>query len=39
MNYDKIIIGAGIYGLYAAVFCGERGEKVLVIEKENESWF
>ncbi len=38
MNYDKIIIGAGIYGLYAAVFCGERGEKVLVIEKENEAF-
>lgn len=38
MNYDKIIIGAGIYGLYAALFCGELGEKVLVIEKENEAF-
>lgn len=34
MNYDKIIIGAGLYGLYAARFCGLRGEKVLVIERD-----
>ena len=32
--YDKIIIGAGIYGLYAALYCGARGEEVLVLEKE-----
>jgi len=31
-SYDKIIIGAGLYGLYAAKFCGQRGEKVLVLE-------
>ncbi len=31
-RYDKIIIGAGIYGLYAALFCGGRGQKVLVLE-------
>ena len=30
--YDKIIIGAGLYGLYAALRCGERGQKVLVLE-------
>lgn len=30
--YDKIIIGAGLYGLYAARFCGLRGDKVLVLE-------
>lgn len=30
--YDRIIIGAGLYGLYAAKLCGERGEKVLVLE-------
>lgn len=34
--YDKIIIGAGIYGLYSALFCGKRDEKVLVLEYENE---
>ncbi|WP_294155251.1 FAD-dependent oxidoreductase [uncultured Clostridium sp.] len=31
-HYDKIIIGAGLYGLYSALFCGKRGEKVLVME-------
>lgn len=36
--YDKIIIGAGIYGLYAARYCGKKGEKVLVIEKEKEAF-
>ena len=38
MNYDKIIIGAGIYGLYAALYCGKKGEKVLVLEKEDEAF-
>lgn len=32
MDYDKIIIGAGLYGLYSALFCGEKGQKVLVLE-------
>lgn len=31
-HYDKIIIGAGLYGLYAAHYCGSRGQKVLVLE-------
>ncbi len=31
-KYDKIIIGAGLYGLYSAFFCGKRGEHVLVLE-------
>lgn len=31
-NYDKIIMGAGLYGLYAADYCASRGEKVLVLE-------
>ena len=34
-TYDKIIIGAGLYGLYAAKLCGEIGEKVLVLEHED----
>ena len=34
MIYDKIIIGAGLYGLYAALYSGKKGQKVLVIEKE-----
>jgi len=35
MTFDKIIIGAGLYGLYAALFCGQRGESVLVLEKDS----
>lgn len=31
-QYDKIIIGAGLYGLYSALFCGKRKQKVLVLE-------
>ena len=33
-KYDKIIIGAGLYGLYSALFCGEKGQNVLVFEKD-----
>lgn len=33
---DKVIIGAGLYGLYAALFCGKRGEKVIVLEQDSE---
>lgn len=35
MIYDKIIIGAGLYGLYSADYCGKRGEKVLVLEYDD----
>ena len=38
MKYDKIIIGAGIYGLYAALYCGKKGQTVLVLEKDNEAF-
>ncbi len=31
-HFDKIIIGAGLYGLYSALFCCKRGQKVLVLE-------
>lgn len=31
---DKIIIGAGLYGLYAALYCGKKGQKVTVLEME-----
>lgn len=34
MVYDRIIIGAGLYGLYSAWICGKIGLKTLVIEKE-----
>lgn len=36
MRYDKIIIGAGLYGLYSALFCLRRGESVLVLECEEK---
>ena len=31
-QYDKIIIGAGLYGLYSALFCGKKGQRILVLE-------
>ncbi len=34
MVYDKIIFGAGLYGLYAAEKCGARGERVLIVERD-----
>lgn len=34
MCYDKIIIGAGLYGLYSALFCAKRGQTVLVLERD-----
>ena len=34
MVYDKIIIGAGLYGLYAAEKCGKMGQRVLVLERD-----
>ncbi|MQP51528.1 MULTISPECIES: FAD-dependent oxidoreductase [unclassified Flavobacterium] len=37
-QFDKIIIGAGLYGLYAALFCAKRGENVLVLEHDPEAF-
>lgn len=37
-QYDKIIIGAGLYGLYAALFCAEKGEQILVLEKDGDAF-
>jgi hypothetical protein len=33
-RFDKIIVGAGLYGLYAALVCVKRGERVVVLEKD-----
>ena len=33
---DKLIIGAGLYGLYAALYCAKRGQRVTVLEREKE---
>ena len=35
-KFDKIIIGAGLYGIYAAHYCGKKGQKILVLEYDNE---
>ena len=35
-QYDKIIIGAGIYGLYSAMFCAEKGQHILVLECDSK---
>ena len=35
MTYDKIILGAGLYGLYAAQKCGAAGQRVLVLERRD----
>ena len=35
-SYDIIIIGAGLYGLYSALFSAKLGKTVLLLEKESE---
>ncbi|WP_058301442.1 FAD-dependent oxidoreductase [Gorillibacterium timonense] len=36
MQYDYVIFGAGIYGLYAAHLLGKKGQKVAVIEYDDK---
>lgn len=38
--YDKVIIGAGIYGLYAAIYSSKKNphQKVLILEKESHAF-
>lgn len=36
MEFQKIIIGGGLYGLYSALLCGEKGEDVIVLEYDKE---
>lgn len=40
IHYDKIILGAGIYGLYAAIYTAKKNtnQKVLIIEKEKQAF-
>lgn len=38
MRYDRIIIGAGLYGLYSALFCAKRGDNCLVLEYDGEAF-
>lgn len=37
-RFDKIIIGAGLYGLYSALFCCEKGQNVLVLECDRSAF-
>lgn len=36
MNYDAIIVGAGVAGMTSAAFLSKKGHKVLLIEKEQQ---
>lgn len=40
MNYDRIILGAGLYGLYSALYCAKnnRDENILILEYESEAF-
>jgi hypothetical protein len=35
MSFDKIILGAGLYGLYSAVLSAKQGDRVLVLEHDD----
>ena len=34
-QFDKIIIGAGLYGLYSALFCSKMKQTILVLETDS----
>ncbi len=34
-KYEKIIIGAGLYGLYSALFTGKLGEAIIILEYDD----
>lgn len=36
MMVDKLIIGAGLYGLYSALYCAKKGQSVTVLELDRE---
>lgn len=36
--YDKVIFGAGIYGLYAALKCAQEGQHILVLERDSNAF-
>lgn len=38
MYYDKIIVGAGLYGLYAALYSAKQNQHVLVMENDSEAF-
>ena len=38
MKYDRIILGAGLYGLYAALKCAQNNENVIVLEHDEAAF-
>ncbi|HMO38249.1 MAG TPA: FAD-dependent oxidoreductase [Saprospiraceae bacterium] len=36
VQYDTLVIGGGIFGAYAALYLARQGQRVALIEKENE---
>ena len=37
-RYDKVIFGAGIYGLYSALTCARHGQRILVLERDSNAF-
>ena len=35
LKVDTVIIGAGIFGIYSALFLAKKGQSVIILEKEN----
>jgi len=35
---DKIIIGAGLYGMYSALYCAKKGQRVTVLEMDGAAF-
>ena len=35
LKFDVVILGAGIYGLYSALYCCKKGRKVVILECES----
>mgnify|MGYP001030982350 FL=1 len=35
---DKIIIGAGLYGLYSALYCAKKGQRITVLEMDGAAF-
>ena len=38
MRYDGIVIGGGPAGMFAAIVAAQRGQKVLLLERNDRLW-